>query len=329
MDRPAFQIPRVTLGRTGIVSTRLGLGCAVWPLAQPYETVVEQFRTAFALGIRHIDVAAKYGTEDVVGRALQDAGAPPDMVLATKVCSYVDDLGICYREYSAETAKRSVERSLKLLRADHLDIVHIHDCEVSDLKMILGPQGALRGLVALKEQGVIRSIGMGTYAPECLMAAVECGEIDHVQPFHTYTLLNQDATQALIPAARAKNLAVLNNAPYAGYILLTGPVPGALYNYAPAGEDVLAATRRVEAVCVRKGVTLAQAALGFSLASPQVDVTVIGASSPQKLKERAAVCALGLSAADYAEMIRAAGGSFRAVWAAEWFGNYNVNTLGA
>ncbi len=329
MDTSIPQVPRVTLGRTGIVSSRLGLGCAVWPAAQPYETVVEQFRTAFALGIRHIDVAAKYGTEEVVGRALHDAGAPPDMVLATKACSYVDDLGICYREYSAETVKRSVERSLKLLRVDHLDIVHIHDCEVRDLRMILGPRGALRGLVALKEQGVIRSIGMGTYTPECLMAAVECGEIDHIQPFHTYTLLNQDAAQTLIPAARAKQMGILNNAPYAGYILLTGPVPGAFYNYAPANEEVMAATRRIEAVCARKGVTLAQAALGFSLASPHVDVTVIGASSPQKLKERAAVCGLKLSEADYAEMIQAAGTSFKFAWGDEWYENYNANSVGA
>jgi D-threo-aldose 1-dehydrogenase len=329
MDTQISPIPRVTLGRTGIVSTRLGLGCAVWPLAQAYEMVVEQFRTAFDLGIRHIDVAAKYGTEEVVGRALQDAGAPPDMVLATKVCSYVDDIGICYREYSAETAKRSVERSLKLLRVDHLDIVHIHDCETRDLPRIMGPQGALRGLVALKEQGVIRSIGMGTYAPECLMAAVECGEIDHIQPFHTYTLLNQEAQEQLIPAARAKQLAVLNNAPYAGYILLTGPITGAMYNYAPANEAVIAATRRIEAVCARKGVTLAQAALGFSLSSSLVDVTVIGASSPMKLRERAAVCGLKLTASDYAEMTQATGENFKASWGDEWSENYNVNSFGA
>ena len=323
-----MQVPKATLGRTGIVSSRLGLGCAVWPASQPYQTVIDIFRTAFELGIRHIDVTAKYGTEEVVGRALQDAGAPPDMVLATKACSYVDDLGVCYREYSAETVKRSVERSLKWLRADHLDIVHIHDCEASDLKAILAPRGALRGLVDLKAQGVIRSIGMGTYSLDCLMAAVESGEVDHVQPFHTYTLLNQDALQALIPSARAKHLSILNNAPYAGYILLTGPVPGAQYNYAPAGQDVMDATRRIEALCAHKGVMLAQAALGFSLVSPLVDVTVIGASSPQKLKERAAVFALKLTWADYDEMIHAAGASFKTVWADEWYGNYNAYAMG-
>ena len=317
-------VPRVTLGRSGIVSSRLGLGCAVWPLAQPYETVVEVFRTAFALGIRHIDVAAKYRTEEIVGRALSDAGRPADMVLATKACSYVDDLGICYREYSAATVTRSVERSLKLLGVDQLDIVHIHDCEARDLRAIFADRGALGGLVDLKRQGVIRSIGMATYTLECLQAAVDSGEVDHIQPFHTYTLLNQDAVTTLIPAARAKQLSILNNAPYAGYILLTGPVPGAQYTYAPASEDVKEATRRIEAVCVRKGVTLPTAALAFSISDPLVDVTVIGASTPQKLKERAAALSAPLSRADFNEMINAAGGSYRFGWSDDWYGNYNV-----
>jgi aryl-alcohol dehydrogenase-like predicted oxidoreductase len=81
-------------------------------------------------------------------------------------------------------------------------------------------------------------------------------------------------------------------------------------------------------VCAHKGVTLAQAALGFSLASPKVDVTVIGASTPQKLRERAAVCALKLNEADYAEMIQAAGASFRFEWSSEWYENYNANMQG-
>jgi D-threo-aldose 1-dehydrogenase len=292
--------------------------------------VVEVFRTAFELGIRHIDVAAKYGTEEVVGRALKDAGAPADIVLATKACSYVDDLGVWYREYSAATVTRSVERSLKWLRVDRLDIVHIHDCEPRDLSKIFAERGALRGLVDLKRQGVIRSIGMGAHSLECLQAAVDCGEVDHIQPFHTYTLLNQEAAQKLIPSARAKSLSLLNNAPYAGYILLTGPGPDAQYTYAPASEEVKEAVRRIEAVCARKGVTLATAALAFSLLDPQVDVTVIGASTPDKLRERAAAFAVPLTPMDFAEMIQAAGGPYKFAWDADgdWYGPYNIHSFG-
>ncbi len=311
---PPAGIPRVTLGRSGILSTRLGLGCAVWPLERPYAQVVAVFRAAFELGIRHIDTAALYGTEEIVGRALKDAGAPPDLVLATKACSYADDLGINYREYSAATIYRSVERSLKRLQVDRLDILHVHDCLPQDLPIIFGPRGALSALLDLKRQGAIRSISMGAHTLECLQAAVDSGAFDHIQPFHTYTLLNQDAAARLIPSARAGGVSVLNNAPYAGYILLTGPVAGARFNYGPASPEVIAATRRVEAVCARKGVPLATAALAFSVLDPDVAVTVVGASPPDKLRQRAAACAAPLGPDDFREMIAAAGGSYRFDW---------------
>src|ERR1041384_5639563 len=116
---------RVTLGRTKLVSTRLGLGCAIWPLTCTFDGVVEMLRTAFQVGIRQLDIAPLYGTEEIVGLALKYAGAPQDLVLATKVCAYRDDLGIAYREYSERTVYRSVERSLKRLKVHHLPIVHI------------------------------------------------------------------------------------------------------------------------------------------------------------------------------------------------------------
>ncbi len=276
--------------------------------------MVEVFRAAFALGIRHIDAAALYGTEEIVGRALKDAGAPPDRVLATKACSYADDLGINYREYSKHTVYRSVERSLKRLQVDRLDIVHVHDCLPADLPYIFARDGALRGLLDLKSQGVVRSIGMGTYSLACLQAAVDCGGFDHIQPFHTYTLLNQDAARRLIPSARERGMSILNNAPYAGYILLTGPVPNARYNYAPATPEVIEAAKRIEAVCARKKVPLATAALAFSVLDPLVDVTVIGASTPEKLTQRAMAFAAPLGPADFREMIDAAGGPYRYDW---------------
>ena len=54
-------IPRVTLGRTNIETTRLGLGSTGWPLERSYEQVIEVLRTAFEAGIRYIDLAPLYG----------------------------------------------------------------------------------------------------------------------------------------------------------------------------------------------------------------------------------------------------------------------------
>jgi aryl-alcohol dehydrogenase-like predicted oxidoreductase len=96
--KEATSVPRVVLGRSGITSTRLGLGCSIWPLKIPYHQVLDTLRTALELGIRHIDVAPIYGTEEIVGRALHDLGIPKDLVLATKACAYRGELGILFRE---------------------------------------------------------------------------------------------------------------------------------------------------------------------------------------------------------------------------------------
>jgi D-threo-aldose 1-dehydrogenase len=310
------EVPRVVLGRTGIVSTRFGVGTAVWPLRQPYDKVIEVFQTAFAAGIRHVDTAPLYGSEEIVGRALKDAKPPQDLVLATKACSYSDELGIVYRDYSDRTAYRSVERSLKRLKVDRLSIIHIHDVEPDNLAQIGSKAGALRALLDLKSQGVVQSIGMATVSLACHQWAIDCGDIDHLQMYHTYTLLNTEARQKVIPAAHAKNLTVLNNAPYAGWILQSGPIPNAMYNYYPATPQVIDAVRRLERVCAQKGVTLAEAAVAFSFKSSDVHVTVIGASTPERVRERVKVFASSLTPADFDEMLAAAGGPFptRASW---------------
>lgn len=307
-DLPA--VPEVVLERTGIVTTRFGIGTAVWPVKRPYDQVIEVFRTAFEAGIRHVDTAPLYRTEEVVGRAIHDAGLPDDAVIATKACAYCDDLGIVYREYSGRTLYRSVERSLKRLGVDSLHIVNIHDVEPENLEDIAAEGGALEALLDLKSQGIVRSVGLATGSLECHKWAIERGDFDHVQMYHTYTLLNTQARDEIIPDARAKGMAIFNNAPYSGWILQYGPVSGAMYNYRPAGEEVMEATRRLERVCTEKGVSLAEAAVAFSFKSPLIDVTMIGASTPERVRERVRVFASKLTDADFDDLLAAAGGSF-------------------
>ena len=302
-------VPSVVLGRSGIRSSKLGLGCAYWPHEQPYEKVVAVFQAAFAVGIRHIDAAALYGTEEVVGKALTDAGRPADMVMVTKACSESDNHKHI-AEYTGSRVMFSVERSLKRLHVDHLDILHIHDARPEHLPQVFAKDGALQAMLSLKNQGVVKSIGMATSSLVVQKAAIACGDIDHIQTFHSYTLLNQQSMLEVIPSAKARNLSVLNNAPYAGYILLTGANDAAKYNYRKAPNEVVEAVKRIEAVCQGKNVSLSTAALAFSFMTPQIDATVIGASSPEKLLERVAVFNAPLVKADFDEMLEAAGGTF-------------------
>jgi D-threo-aldose 1-dehydrogenase len=304
-------VPKVTLGRTGIVSTKLGLGTAGWPRRVPFEQTVDMLQAAFDAGIRHIDTAPLYHTEEIIGQALREIDVPSDVVLATKAGSYNDiELGIHYNGYRARNIYRSVERSLKRLGVDHLPIVHIHDVRAEQMDQVFAEQGALTALLDLKDQGVIGAVGMGTLGLEPLQAAVDCGDVDVLQIFHTYTLLNQSAAERLFPSALEKGISILNSAPYAGYILATGAGPDARYNYAPASDDVIEAARRLEAVCAEKGLDLPTAALAFSLRNPDIDVTIPASGKTRRIPQWIAALDVALTDEDWSEILAAAGGQY-------------------
>jgi len=302
------KIPKVTLGRSGIVSTKLGLGTASWPREVPFEQVLEMLQMALDAGIRHIDTAPLYHTEAIIGKALQELDLPEDIVLATKAGSYTDlEIGVHYNAYRAHNIYRSVERSLKRLGTDHIHILHVHDVRAEHLGQVFGKGGAIEAMLDLKSQGVIGAVGMGTMGLDCLQAAVDSDAVDVLQIFHTYTLLNQTAADKLFSAARAKNISILNSAPYAGYILATGATPDARYNYSPAPPAVVEATRRLEAVCAAKSVDLPAAALAFSLRNPDIDVTVPASGKPKRIAQWIAAMNAPLTDDDFAEMLAAAG----------------------
>ena len=265
-------------------------------------------QAAFDLGIRHLDCAAKYRTEAQIGRALRDVGAPPDLVVATKVCAYYDrDLDTEFVSYNPAAAQRSVERSLRLLGRERLEIVYIHDPAHENLPLIYQRGGVLDVLCALKDQGLIAHLGMASWDHRSIQWAVEHGAFDVVQGFHINTLLNRSGRLGVYADADARGIGICDSGPYGGYILATGPVPGARYNYAPASPEVFNAARRLESACAAKGVGLADAALGFALQCPSVDVVVVASGDPNHIGSWARALDLPLGPADYEELERIAG----------------------
>jgi D-threo-aldose 1-dehydrogenase len=80
-------------------------------------------------------------------------------------------------------------------------------------------------------------------------------------------------------------MGVVNAAPYGGGMLAKGPDVQANYAYADRGQELVEAARAMHQACRRHGVPLAAAALQFSLRSPVVDVTVVGVSSPDRVRQ--------------------------------------------
>ena len=89
-----------------------------------------------------------------------------------------------------------------------------------------------------------------------------------------YTLLEQEALDGELHLCEQNGVSVVIGAPFASGILVTGPVPGALYRYSPAEPEILAKAERIAAVCARHDVPLAAAALQFPFGHPSV-VSVI------------------------------------------------------
>lgn len=301
------RIPSVTLGRTGLVTSKLSLGTYGWGGVGPPEVRVEGddnilalLRAGFEAGVRFINTAEAYANEAILGRLIPEADPPPDLLIAT---TFGHGKG-----FTADQFHASAERSLRELRLEKLPLMFVHDPRTADdMRFIMGPGGALEGLRKLQSEGLVEYIGVatGTLAP--LQIAVESNEFDVIQFPRLYTLLNQTAlTSGLLAAAKAKNIGTLSASPFGGAILATGTsVAEPLYTFAPALPEIVAAVQRMEARCAELDVSLAVAALAYNYTESLVDVTVPGMVSVREIVENVAAFDARLTRADLESIAQA------------------------
>jgi D-threo-aldose 1-dehydrogenase len=279
------------LGHTGLLVTPLCVGCA--PLASmprtfypvPEERALDTLRAVFGGPINFLDTAAGYGdgeSERRIGLALAAAGGlPPGYVLATKA-----DRDPASGDFSGEQTRRSVERSLRLLGLDRLQLVHIHDPEWSkqSFEEFMAPGGAVDALLQLKAEGLIGAVGMAGGPIDLMMRYVETGVFDVVLTHNRYTLIDRSA-EPLLDLAAGRGVAVLNAAPYGGGLLAKGPDSWGKYAYQEAPPELVARVRRIDAICREAGVPLPAAALQHSLREPRIVSTVVGMTRPERVAE--------------------------------------------
>ena len=238
-------------------------------------------RAAMASPINFGDTAASYGdgeSERRIGKVVGELGGLPDgYVLATKA-----DRDLSTGDFSGEAINRSVERSLRLLGLDRLQLVHLHDPEHSTFNEVMAPGGPVDVLNRFKEAGVIGHLGVAGGPVDLMMRYVETGAFEAVITHNRYTLLNRSATE-LIDMAAQRGLAVINAAPYGSGILARGPAAYPRYAYQNASRQLVERTGELAAICAGHGVPLAAAALQFSLRNAHITATIVGASQPQRI----------------------------------------------
>ena len=283
-------LPLQPFGSTDLRVSPLCIGCAPlgdMPETFAYSVAEEQalatLRTVFSSPINFSDTAAAYGdgeSERRIGIVLRELGGlPPGYVLATK--AYRD---LKTGDFSGEQIKRSVERSLRLLGLDRIQVMYIHDPEHTTFENVMGKGGPLEVLQRFKEQGVIEQIGMSGGPIDMLIRYVETGAFAAVETHNRYTLLNR-AAAPLLDLAAHRGMAVVNAAPYGSGMLVKGPDAYARYAYQEAPAIVVERARRMAGICQAYGVPLAAAALQFSLRDPRITSTVVGMSRPERIAQ--------------------------------------------
>lgn len=233
--------------------------------------------------VNFLDTAASYGdgeSERRIGEVLRTLGGLPEgLVLATKA-----DRDLTTGEFTGEQMRRSVERSLRLLGLDRLQLVYLHDPEHESFAHIMAPGGPAESLLDLKEQGIIEHVGVAGGPIELMIRYVETGLFEAVITHNRYTLLDRSA-DPLLDAATNCGIAALNAAPYGGGMLVIGPDDYNRYAYQEAPQELIEHARAIESTCEKYGVPLAVAALQFSLRDPRITFTIVGVSRPERIQE--------------------------------------------
>ena len=291
----------MTLGRSGVRSTKLALGSANWIGRVGDDAYVELLREAFRLGIRHVDTAPSY-EQGWLAERLREADPPDDLLIVTKIGRYRADDGVEY-DFGPDRAVRSVHDSLEELGLEHLPVLKVHDARPDHWDQIMAPNGLLAALRRLQTEGLVGAIGTAVGNADFAAMAAESGEFDIIGSYHHYTLLNQDAARRIHPHARRHNLGVINISPFGGNILGTGAVQGARYSYRDASPEVLNAVRDMEHRAQAHGLDLPTAALAYSLACPDINVNVIGPTTIEELHSDVAALRVAEEFRDFREIV--------------------------
>jgi L-glyceraldehyde 3-phosphate reductase len=312
-------------GRWGLKLPAISLGLW-WNFGGevPLESSRAIVRRAFDLGITHFDLANNYGppygsAEETFGKLLRDDLRPyrDELVISTK--AGYDMWPGPYGEWgSRKYLLASLDQSLARMGLDYVDVFYSHrfDPETPLEETMSALDTAVR-------QGKALYAGISSYSPERTRAANEILRamgtpvLIH-QP--SYSLLNRWIEPELLDALGELGIGCIGFSPLAQGLLTDKYLDGAPEHSRASRRtpppDVVERLRALNAVAERRGQTLAQLALAWTLRDPRMTSTLIGASSVAQLEQNvAALDRLDFSDDELAEIDRHAVDAGIDLWA--------------
>lgn len=268
------------LGKTGLELPILGFGAS--SMGQEFRQVtldeaLTSVRAALEGGMRLIDTSPFYGrgmSEVLLGVALR--GLPRDnYVLCTKLGRY----DLAHFDFSAKRVAESVDVSLHRLGTDHLDIVLCHDIEFVPMQQIVDE--TLPALRKLRDQGKVRFIGISGYPMKIFRFVLGQTDLDVVLSYNQYTLQNTRFADEMVPELRRRGVGIMNAGPFSARLLTNAPLP----KWLKEPESVKQAARRAAELCASRGSDIAKLALQFSVAHPDITVTIAGSANPANVRQ--------------------------------------------
>ena len=266
------------LGRTDLSLPVVGFGAS--SLGQEFRSVsideaLASVRTALELGMDFIDTSPFYGrgmSEVLLGIALREV--PRDCyTLCTKLGRY--DLE--HFDFSAKRVAESVDVSLHRIGVDYLDILLCHDVEFVPMQQIVDE--TLPAMQKVRDQGKVRYLGFSGYPQKIFRFVIEQMEVDCVLNYNQYTLQNTRFAEETVPWLKERGVGAMNAGPFSARLLTNSPLPVWLKE----PEEVKVAARRAAAICAERGVDIAQLALQFSIAHPDLSTTIAGSANPKNI----------------------------------------------
>lgn len=283
---------RRVLGKTGLDVSVLGFGGAeIGYMGVDQATVTTLLNQALDAGLNVIDTAECYSngqvsSEELIGEAI--AQRRSECYLFTK-CGHA--IGFDLPDWHPTLLERSIERSLKRLRTDYLDLVQLHTCSLE----LLQQGDVIEVLLRARDAGKTRFIGYSG-DNEAALYALQCGAFDTLQT--SISIADQRGIDLLLPEAQKRNVG----------IIVKRPIANASWRYTERPNPYVAPywerLRRLNYPFLAEPTEAASVALRFVVSLPGVHTAIVGTTRPQRWQENAKLLEAGPLEPELIEAIR-------------------------